>query len=287
MHWLPLSLGTALAETGKNLASKAGLHTQHHLAVALWTRAVAALVAGAALAWQGLPAVQPGFWLALAISLPLNAFNLFLFMWALRRADVSLVTPLLAFSPMWLALGGPIFLGEALSPLGWLGVGLLVLGAYALNVQSRRGRWLDPFRQLVRHPGSRAFAAISFTSAGSAMADKAGVQASSPALWATSIYLGLTLLFACWAGWLGVWRVRNRRAAGLLALAGALGGAGLLMQTTALTTGYVAYVIAGKRMSNVFNVVAGHLLFREPNLRYRLLGAALMVVGLAVLVRAS
>jgi drug/metabolite transporter (DMT)-like permease len=51
------------------------------------------------------------------------------------------------------------------------------------------------------------------------------------------------------------------------------------MQTTALTVAPAAYVNAIRRMSAVIAVVLGATLFREPDLRRRLLAALLACAG--------
>ncbi|MCK4555658.1 MAG: hypothetical protein KAT83_03550 [Candidatus Aenigmarchaeota archaeon] len=44
-----------------------------------------------------------------------------------------------------------------------------------------------------------------------------------------------------------------------------------------------AYVIAVKRTNTLFSVVFGAIFFKEKNIRGRLLGAALMVLGVAII----
>jgi drug/metabolite transporter (DMT)-like permease len=63
---------------------------------------------------------------------------------ALKLEDVSLVTPLLTFSPVFTLLTATIFLGETPSLRGLIGVGLLLFGAYGLN-RSSGDDWWAPF----------------------------------------------------------------------------------------------------------------------------------------------
>jgi uncharacterized membrane protein len=55
----------------------------------------------------------------------------------------------------------------------------------------------------------------------------------------------------------------------------------------AISLAQVAYVITIKRMSLVIGVLYGYLFFREKNIRERLLGAALMFLGFAIVVTAA
>src|SRR5574337_1011888 len=71
---------------------------------------------------------------------------------ALKLEDVSLVTPLLTFSPAFTILIAAVFLGETPSTLGLIGVGLLLVGAYWLN-RSAGANWWAPFKSLTLKPG--------------------------------------------------------------------------------------------------------------------------------------
>ncbi len=71
---------------------------------------------------------------------------------ALKMADVSLVTPLLIFSPIFTVLISALFLSEIPSARGWLGVGLVLVGSYRLN-RSPDTNWFTLFRSLALTPG--------------------------------------------------------------------------------------------------------------------------------------
>ena len=72
---------------------------------------------------------------------------------ALKLEDVSLVTPMLTFSPAFTVLIAAVFLDEIPSMRGLTGVGLLLVGAYWLNHSSRED-WLTPFKSLSLKPGN-------------------------------------------------------------------------------------------------------------------------------------
>jgi drug/metabolite transporter (DMT)-like permease len=58
----------------------------------------------------------------------------------LQLEDVSLVTPLLTFSPVFTLLITIFFLGETPLTRGLIGVGLLLVGAHGLNRSSKGNR---------------------------------------------------------------------------------------------------------------------------------------------------
>src|SRR5579863_6069469 len=79
---------------------------------------------------------------------------------ALSRADASLVTPLLTFNPAFTLLVALIVLGEIPGLREVLGIIIILLGAYLLEVQEARSGLMAPLFVLVRKPGAAlAFAA--------------------------------------------------------------------------------------------------------------------------------
>jgi uncharacterized membrane protein len=53
---------------------------------------------------------------------------------------------------------------------------------------------------------------------------------------------------------------------------------------TALSLTLAAYVVAMKRMSGVFSVFLGNIFLKEANLRQRLLGSFVMLLGVLLIV---
>ena len=60
----------------------------------------------------------------------------------------------------------------------------------------------------------------------------------------------------------------------------------LILQMRIIQLTLVSYVIAIKRLSIVFGVLFGYLIFKEKNIKERLAGASIMVAG-AVLILLS
>jgi uncharacterized membrane protein len=71
----------------------------------------------------------------------------------------------------------------------------------------------------------------------------------------------------------------GRRAMYLFLVSGLLMAAAHLTHVLSLSLAPVAYMISVKRLSLVFGVLLGWFYFREENIRYRLTGACVMVVG--------
>jgi uncharacterized membrane protein len=107
--------------------------------------------------------------------------------------------------------------------------------------------------------------------------DKLGVRASTPLIWITAVTIVISLCALLY------WFAGRRAAPSLFALRYAVGAGsamafGNTLQMWALTVLFTPYVIAIKRLSALFTVLAsGHVLKEESS--GRLLGAAVMLLG--------
>lgn len=286
--WVLLSLVAAVSTALRDVASKRAVRGVDPVVVGLVIAAVPAVVLGAVVVvGGGLHAPGPGFWLALAICGGINTVTTPLIVWALQRSELSLITPLTSLTPLFMLVTGVVVLAEVPGPRGVVGVATIVAGAWLLALPARRDRppgadaALAPLRALARDPGARAMLVVAFLYSISATYDKVGVQASTPLAWAASVN-GVVAL-ALGGVLLGGRATRWRAEPAMVLAAGLLSALIAAAQMTALTLTLAAYVIAVKRTSTLFGVVLGHVVFREANLRARLGGAAVMLVGFLVL----
>jgi drug/metabolite transporter (DMT)-like permease len=170
--------------------------------------------------------------------------------------------------------------------LGWLGIGLSVVGTASLSRSSSGG--LD-IRGLVRREDAVcAFAAAVI------LGVLAGVDRRSVLAVGVPTYL-VSMHAVMWAGCAALVLLRGRRAfATALAPAhlrtvlahGALVTAGTILLMSAMTLAPAAYVNSVRRVASVFSVLLGHAMFAEPALGSRLAGALLASLGAAFLLMA-
>jgi len=165
---------------------------------------------------------------------------------------------------------------------GLIGVCLVVIGSYLLNIGEFREGWLAPFQALVRNRGSRSMLLIAVLWGVTANFDKIGLQASSPLFWAASFhsFLGLSLL--------PFMAFRNRLKSlqlfwASLASVGIAKALSSGFQMMAMSLTLVPYAISVKRTSGLMGVLWGHFHFKEQGARQRLLGAAIMVAGVILI----
>lgn len=229
---------------------------------------------------EGIPALDAGFWTALAVTGPLASVTLSCYVLALESSDLSLAAPMLTATPLFLLATSPIMLGETPDPAGIVGIVCIVGGSYVLNLGHARSGLLGPFRALMRDKGARLMLLVAFLWSVSANIDKIGLLHSSPLFWIMCAF-GFTTVCLTPVVWVlskrGFGQVRHKPLE--LAATGFLEAVTCTVQMYSLTVAIVPYVIAVKRMSAVFAVLLGWLILGEGQVRERLSGAALMVLG--------
>src|SRR5437899_274751 len=101
-----------------------------------------------------LPRVDGIFLLALLGSAVLNGMATLFSTVALAKADASLVSPLLTFNPAFTLLLAWPALGQVPGLRQTIGVAVVLLGAYVLDVEEARTGALAPLQVLVQRPGT-------------------------------------------------------------------------------------------------------------------------------------
>ncbi len=309
--WLFFASLTALFEACKDATGKQSLKTLDEYSVLFGFMAVGvALLCPVLWLSGGVPVLQPDFWGALLIGGGLNILAFTLYVRALKLADLSLTVPLVTLTPLFLLVTSPLIVQEWPTWADGVGVVLLVVGSYVLNLKtpdsSRYAGWwatkgnrlsdggsrvptlrglgfLGPLGAMVDNPGSRLMLCVAFIWSITSNFDKIGVLNSSPLFWAFSLFCAIAL---------GMLPFVLQRGRGfkpiivqwrLLGVTGGFNAIAITFQMLTLTMAPVAQVIAVKRMSALLSVLFGHFFFKEKGLRERLLGAAIMVAGVVIM----
>jgi len=201
---------------------------------------------------------------------------------ALKLGDVSLVTPLLIFSPVFTVLTSALFLGEIPSARGLLGVGLVLIGAYWLKHNSGAG-WLAPFKSLTLTPGIALVLLAGLLWAITPLFEKAAIQHTNPESPRFTAFVATALLTFLLTPAV---MARGRSAIGQLSfhrreffLAGLIAGIAPVLAYTAFSLGFVGYVTTLFKLNTVMTVIWSFLFLKEQGLAQRLPGSLVMVVG--------
>ncbi len=236
-----------------------------------------------------IPHLDGIFVAALLASVVLNWAATLLSTVALSKADASLVSPLLTFNPAFTLLIAWLLLGEVPGLRQTLGVAVVLLGAYLLEVEAARKNLLAPLRLLLRRPGTLLAILASALWGTTTVLEKLAIDHMTPpsgpvvALLGTFLMVVLLTPGALWTRsregvqerwWKGL--AAHPRA---LSLAMLIAGIAPLFGFTAIALGLVGYVTTLFKLSAVLTILWAWWFLGEGQIRSRFLGAGVMIVG--------
>jgi drug/metabolite transporter (DMT)-like permease len=265
-----LALGSAVLHAGWNLAVKSTPGDRYTFiwAMMLWG-ALASLPALAVLGWPGVQVLP----YAAASAVIHVAYG-----WFLARAydlgDFGVAYPVARGGGAFLAaVGGVALLSDDLSLVAGLGASVVLVGLLSLARLRSSGRALAAALAT-----AALIAAYTLTdAAGSRAADSAGYGA------VLQVFAGAGMtFFGCASGRLPAFRTMALD--WRIALAGCAGAAAYIAVLVAVRHAPVGYVACLRETSVVLGAAGGWLLLKEPMARARLMSAAIVALGVALLV---
>src|SRR3990172_2508517 len=225
-----------------------------------------------------IPHLDRTFYLSLLLMIPLEIVAIILYVKAIKLSPLSLTIPFLAVSPVFIILIAFILLGELPDRSGLLGILLIVIGAYMLNIKTTKEDLLGPIKAIRKERGSLLMIIVALIYSITATLGKVAVQHSSPIFFGIfyPFLLALILSLILWGK--GLLPGVLSRPKTFLAI-GVFIAIMVLTHFTAISMTDVAYMISVKRASLVFSVIYGRVLFGEENTGERLIGSMLMIAG--------
>ena len=284
MFWFMLSLLTALAVASHDAWVKkffSDLSTFEMLAYPMMYSLPLLLLT---LPFVPVPPLDCIFLRAFLVSLPINGIAFFLHLRAIQVSPLSLTLPYLSFTPVFMILTGALVLDEVPNAWGLSGIGIICAGGYILNLAPGKPSVLAPLRAMLHEKGSRLMLIVAFAYSLGAVFGKQAIMHSSPLFFAITFFIVLNILM------LALFRACGKikfKALGIRAKQGIVSGllafAHILLHAFAISLTKAAYMISVKRLSVIFGLIYGGVVFKEKNLAVRTLGTLLMVLG-AVLI---
>ncbi len=231
---------------------------------------------------------------------------------AIQISPLSYCVPFLALTPLFLLPTGVLFLHEKVS-LGMLvGVFLVVSGALIVNRGLFAQGWLEPVKAILNQKGSRYMLYVAGLLTATNLLDKWFLIASGDTSFSIRLMRAITLSFGkCFMLSIVFWLlIRNkssndsqlelkrsrifskqkisqllvmiRAVPSWLVIAGISEALVLILQLTALQYLVAALVISIKRAGMVFAVFLGWFIFKEKNIKDRLVASIVMTAGVLV-----
>jgi uncharacterized membrane protein len=228
--------------------------------------------------------VNTTFIIALSLSASLYTITSILFFKTLKESPISLTLPILSFVPIFTLITSPLILREYPSMLGMTGIVVTVIGSYILNLSKRVDGLFEPLLSIVKEKGSRRMLIIASIWSITSNVDKLAIVNANPFIYPLYLNTTITLFLTCVLLLKRTSFVVILKKAHLLAPVGITTGVLSVCQTIAFSMTIVPNVVAVKRISALFGILWGKWFFNEENLRERFFGAAIMVVGVVIIV---
>lgn len=237
--------------------------------------------------------LRSDFWIALSIVGSLGTIATLLFLRALKNSDLSIALPLITFTPVFTLIISPLLLGKTEIPNIWgvVGILLIFIGSYVLNIKERRAGFWAPFEIILKNKGAVSVLIVSFLYSITSVYDKVGSHATSALFWALITNIIATIVFfpmfinkasKQFKKDMNISKIVKKTLPILLVI-GLLNVLANICQLTAVQLGLVAYVIAIKRSGIVLALLLGFIFFKEKNIQERMAGVILMVAGVIFL----
>jgi len=203
------------------------------------------------------------------------------------QGDLSLVYPVSRGSaPIFAVFLGAAVLAESLPVLGYAGILLMVAGVFVASQPIERAKIKFGLPSIVSDRSVGWAIASGVFIAIYSIFDKVAVSATSPLVYNWWVFVGNTIFWAPF-----VWRKFNFRAnfnelrinwwSVLIVAVLSVGAYAAALAALALTS--ASYVVAGRGLSVVIGAAIGSFMLKERFGTTRIVGATLMVAGLALI----
>ena len=200
---------------------------------------------------------------------------------AVRHMDISIVSPLMTFSPAIVVVLAFFILGEKITSLQLFGITLLIIGSYVLEAENRDTKkiFTKTFKSNYFYYIFLALILYSFCS----IFDKLILRTVSPLTYIPIVHFFVAINFIILIcifhnGFEGI-KHGIKNAGGWIFLVAILVTGYRLSYAQAVSMTYVSLVIPIKRMSAFFATVVGGRVFHEKNLVQRTFACVIMLAG--------
>ena len=198
---------------------------------------------------------------------------------ALQTSKLSVSLPMLSLTPLFLVMLSYFMLREIPSEAGFIGIILIVAGAYIVNIKNGEG-FFEPFNSLFKIKGSFYVIIVAFVWSITSNLFKMGIIASNALFFTVLVYFFISLVmlplfFIKFNEKLNQLKINFK----LLAFLGVSSAFMIALASYAMASAIVPYVISLKRSSLIFSIFIGYFVFKERNIRNSLIGTAIMLIG--------
>lgn len=237
----------------------------------------------------GFPHVSHKFAVLMFTSALFDLVAFILSLQAIKLSALSLLAPINSFAPAFTTFIAIFILNEVPAPKKLLGILIIVLGSYFLNIKDVKRGILSPIKRLFSDKGVKLAFVANFLWAVTPIFQKQAIFQTTP----------ITPLFASFAGVIFVTMLVTpyilkkeskqivpaiKQNIGWLIVIGFFGTLAQLAAFITFSQTNVGYAVAIFRISAIFTILFGAVFFKEKRISERLLGASIMIAGTLLLV---
>ena len=231
-----------------------------------------------------IPVVSLKFYIIVIINVFIWIVGIFLLMKSLEKSDLSISIPMLSFTPIFLLFVSYILLGEFPSFQGLVGIFIIVIGSYILNISSINSGFFGPIKSIFDKKGFRMLG-VAFLFSITASLAKIGIQLSNPAYFIFMHYLfASVILVILFFNKLNENKNQIKLNFKYFLIIGIAVAFSELFIATAYKIAIIPYVISLKRTSVIFSVLLGYFFLKEKNFKQAIIGSVIMFIGAALII---
>lgn len=235
----------------------------------------------------GVPKTTFNFFLFMGIAGLLDAVAFLSSYMAISRSQISLISPISSFGPVFTTLIATVTLHEIPTPLKFSGVLFVVLGAYLLNIADIKQGILTPFKTLFSHKGVLLFLLANFLWAITPIFQKKAIFETSPQIPLFASVTGMVFVFLFLTPFAFKKAISSFKLVRQSLKWFVVNGLGTAFSQAAAYAAFslvfVGYATSIFRTSSLFVIILGALFPKEERVKERLLGASVMLLGAILL----
>src|SRR3989344_416956 len=286
--WAILSIISAFCESAKDTFGKISSSKTDEYSSAVWLHLFSVLIMIPVVFFTGIPKISSQFWYGSFAFLFLAPTWSILYMRALKLSPLSVTLPMMAFNPIFTGLLAFIFKGQMPTNFGWIGIVLISIGLYCVNLKNKLtlNNLLHPFQAMFSDKGAQAMLAVAFIWSLGAYFSKMKVEGSS-AIFSTfsSGVIGVaTTYVVAKIMRKNVFRLNFMSNFKSQSLVGVFYFLATVISSYALVQGSAPYVFSLKRSSVIFSSLIGKFFFKEQLGLSKYIGLILIFSGMVLIV---
>lgn len=231
----------------------------------------------------GIPRVTPLFYLFMGISGFLDTIAFVLALRAISKSDISILAPIAVFSPVFTTIIAAFTIGEVPDMRKLIGILIIVLGAYLLNVSSIKNGIGAPFKSLFESQGVLFFLIANLIWSVTPIFQKKAIFETTP-----QIPLFASVIGMCF-GFVFLTPFALKKVLGFVkeikqnikwfAVNGVMTSVSQALAYAAFSLTFLGYATSVFRISIIFTIILGAIFFKETRIKERMFGAIVMLLG--------